>query len=52
MMRASNLINQKLRCYLVFRLKNLRNWKICGKAFNYILSFDKIITENIVSVPF
>lgn len=52
MIKATNLISLKMRTYLVFKQKNIRNWKINGKAFNYILSFDQIITENLVKFPF
>ena len=36
-----------MRSFLIFKQKNIRKWKITGKAINCILSFDKIIQEDV-----
>lgn len=41
-----------MRSFLIFEQKNIRKWKITGKAINCILSFDKIIQENVNRIQF
>jgi hypothetical protein len=36
-----------MRTFLIFKQKNIRSWKVTDKAINHILSFDRIIKEDV-----
>lgn len=40
------MINMKLRCFGVFKVKNRKQWKISDKSIESIYEFDKIILEE------
>jgi hypothetical protein len=35
-----------MRCYAIYKAKNMKSWKITEKIINYLLTFDKIIHED------
>lgn len=41
-----------MRSSSIYRQKNIRAWKVNNKAINCILSFDKIIKEDVNRLSF
>lgn len=46
LIKLIKVINMRLRCFGVFKVKNRKQWKISDKSIESILEFDKVVVEE------
>jgi hypothetical protein len=45
LIKLIKVINMRLRCFGVFKVKNRKQWKISDKSIESILEFDRVVVE-------